>query len=529
MQIIVLGMHRSGTSALARCLNLMGAYFGPEGISTGANQENPRGFWERRDVRALNDAVLNGVGCDWNRVSKFDLGRLPASLLADFEEQASGLLLEMDAHRPWFIKEPRLCLLLPLWLKLLDAPLVIHILRHPAEVAASLQRRNAMPISAGFALWERYVRDALSAARGLPALLVSHQRLMVDPCAEVEVLFNGLQRLGVQGLHAPGGSEVRAFMREDLYHERGIADPAYADAPQVHLFERLIGGGDPADVISQRPSPGLAEILAGYEAGLPLLQPRRPPESHAALHERIVAREQEVRSLRERVGQLEKELVRRDERLGRELVTLGELRANLKQRDDALRALRSEQQRAAAAQRAEQERANAALRKAEQSVEARFKEIAELTRLLMTGDQQLEEATGTLESTRQQLELVQAELNRARQQLDAMLASRLWRLWEPLRRLRGGRAGMRDTRRDLLRSSSLFDATWYLETYPDVAASGIDAAEHYLEFGGFEQRDPGPDFDSGGYMSRYPDVAEARMNPLLHYLLHGRAEGRVPK
>ena len=53
MQLIVLGMHRSGTSLVARMLNLMGVYFGPEGIGTNANEENPKGFWERRMALAL--------------------------------------------------------------------------------------------------------------------------------------------------------------------------------------------------------------------------------------------------------------------------------------------------------------------------------------------------------------------------------------------------------------------------------------------------------------------------------------------
>ena len=52
MQLLVLGMHRSGTSMVTRLLNMAGAYFGPEGIATEANEENPKGFWERRDVRA---------------------------------------------------------------------------------------------------------------------------------------------------------------------------------------------------------------------------------------------------------------------------------------------------------------------------------------------------------------------------------------------------------------------------------------------------------------------------------------------
>ena len=142
MQLIVVGMHRSGTSVLARLLNLMGAYFAPEGLGTGANQENPKGFWERRDVRSLNDFVLHGAGCDWNRVSGFDLGSLPESLVAEFEKRAADIVLSMDAYRPWLLKEPRLCLLLPLWRRVLEAPVCIHILRHPVEVASSLRTRN---------------------------------------------------------------------------------------------------------------------------------------------------------------------------------------------------------------------------------------------------------------------------------------------------------------------------------------------------------------------------------------------------
>ena len=91
MQLIVLGMHRSGTSMLMRLLNLMGAYFGPEGISTGANAENPRGFWERRDIRSLNDALLWSKGRDWNRISGLDLAGIPAATLSGFRKKAERL------------------------------------------------------------------------------------------------------------------------------------------------------------------------------------------------------------------------------------------------------------------------------------------------------------------------------------------------------------------------------------------------------------------------------------------------------
>src|SRR3982751_6814815 len=110
MQLIVTGMHRSGTSVLARLLNLMGVYFGTEGKSTGANKENPKGFWERRDVRTLNDDLLFSIGCDWNRISTLDLSRVSPAMQRDFDARAFRIVLDLDAHRPWLLKEPRLCL-----------------------------------------------------------------------------------------------------------------------------------------------------------------------------------------------------------------------------------------------------------------------------------------------------------------------------------------------------------------------------------------------------------------------------------
>jgi len=81
-QFVVLGMHRSGTSGVTRLLNLAGAHFGPEGIATEANEENPRGFWERRDVRAVCDGLLHGAGFDWWKLVGFDAAALPAEVVA---------------------------------------------------------------------------------------------------------------------------------------------------------------------------------------------------------------------------------------------------------------------------------------------------------------------------------------------------------------------------------------------------------------------------------------------------------------
>ncbi|HSQ17084.1 MAG TPA: rhamnan synthesis F family protein [Anaerolineales bacterium] len=81
----------------------------------------------------------------------------------------------------------------------------------------------------------------------------------------------------------------------------------------------------------------------------------------------------------------------------------------------------------------------------------------------------------------------------------------------------------------LLEQSELFDPVWYLENYPDVAAAKINPVRHYILYGGFEGRDPGPKFSSSWYLETYPDVKQSGMNPLIHYLRFGVHEGRLSK
>src|SRR4051812_23402288 len=168
MQLVVLGMHRSGTSAVTRLLNLAGAYFGPEGIGTDPNEENPKGFWERRDIPAIWDAVLHAGGFDWWRVADFAPDAVPGQNRSEQTDAFRNVVFHLDAHRPWVIKEPRLCLLLPILRPVLETPVFVHVVRDPLEIAASLMARNGFPLEVGVALWERYTVDALASAADDP-------------------------------------------------------------------------------------------------------------------------------------------------------------------------------------------------------------------------------------------------------------------------------------------------------------------------------------------------------------------------
>lgn len=225
MQLVILGMHRSGTSGVTRLLNLAGAWFGPEGIATEANEENPRGFWERRDVREVCDGLLHAGGFDWWKLSGFAADALPAEgrdhWLGRLREIVEG---ELDEHRPWVVKEPRLCVLFPIVRPLLDAPVCVHVTREPLEVAHSVHRRNGFPVQGALGLWELYTRRAFEASAGLPRVLVRYEDLMADPVATTARLVEDLAGLGVTGLSPVADDDVHAFISPDLHRQRH--DPA---------------------------------------------------------------------------------------------------------------------------------------------------------------------------------------------------------------------------------------------------------------------------------------------------------------
>ncbi|MBL3589735.1 MAG: hypothetical protein JMN24_08070 [gamma proteobacterium endosymbiont of Lamellibrachia anaximandri] len=81
---------------------------------------------------------------------------------------------------------------------------------------------------------------------------------------------------------------------------------------------------------------------------------------------------------------------------------------------------------------------------------------------------------------------------------------------------------------NLLKDSGLFDESWYLAEYPDVAEAGVDPIQHYLRYGASEGRNPSPKFDTTFYLTTNPDIAQAEINPLIHYLRYGKEEGRLP-
>ena len=216
--LLVVGMHRSGTSALCAGLRACGASFGDRLLDplAGVNDE---GFWEDADVVECNERLLAAAGGSWYAPGDAVLrGDWPAAGLADFRADAQRILGRGfgSPDSLWAIKDPRFCLTLPLWLQACEAtglqPRVCYISRAPREVAGSLLRRDGFPEAYGLRLDLAY-RQSVMAALPVETLRVDFPALLASPLSVLARLSEALP------LAVDEAALARA-VRSDLRHQQ---------------------------------------------------------------------------------------------------------------------------------------------------------------------------------------------------------------------------------------------------------------------------------------------------------------------
>ncbi|MCH2570050.1 MAG: sulfotransferase [Planctomycetes bacterium] len=242
--IVVLGMHRSGTSALTGMLHSLGIHLGPEEDLKSPQKDNPQGFWENNTLVEFNDRLLNRANSSWFS-PPHDANR--SWEIEDFVEakkEASILLQKISCEETtWAWKDPRTCLTLPFWRQVFQVPpVVILVHRHPVEVAQSLQVRDQFPLEVGLGLWEIYNRAALRNCEGLRVLVVRFESLIDSPLSVARKLFHFLQEQAViTGSFEQRKREIESSIDPDLRHHifcREIPDGNLSVA-QKNLWECL--------------------------------------------------------------------------------------------------------------------------------------------------------------------------------------------------------------------------------------------------------------------------------------------------
>lgn len=220
--ILVLGMHRSGTSALTRVLNLLGVTLSQTLLS--GNEANKKGFWEDPRIFHIHDQMLSSLGRSWDDLRALPDGWMESEGAASARVELLDLLTkEFAGHKLWMIKDPRICRLLPLWQRIFDdlgvAMNCILALRHPNEVALSLEARNQKPLAHGRLSWLEHMAEAVLGTRQVPRTVVMYDQLMGD-------WQQAIERMGRELLLdwpvEPSSirSEVRSFLSDEERHHR---------------------------------------------------------------------------------------------------------------------------------------------------------------------------------------------------------------------------------------------------------------------------------------------------------------------
>lgn len=231
MRVIVAGVHRSGTSAVAGLVRQL-LDIG-EGPVMESQYDNPRGFHERADIAIFNDEWLNRFGACWWAPKVVDAKSFAAVPEADIVEARRRIDLA-TAPGDWFVKDPRMSLLLPLWDRLtLEHLPVIACVRDPLSVADSLNLRNGFTLRRSLAIWSRYMTGLLEAA-DRRSLVLDYDKALADPVGTAELILAFLDRPIV------GAAELSKSLEPDLKRSMPMNPGTSSEfAPLLALYEQI--------------------------------------------------------------------------------------------------------------------------------------------------------------------------------------------------------------------------------------------------------------------------------------------------
>jgi hypothetical protein len=203
--LVVLTMHRSGSSAITNSLPVLGVHLG-DSLLPGIEGNNPKGFFEDQDLNALNIEMLKAVGNDWHHLAPLDGTDFDLLQRRGFILRATEMLRAKTKDIDTFgFKDPRVSKLLPIWQKVFaycrfEVGYLL-ILRNPISVARSLHQRNAFVSGKSYLLWLQHVLAGVTQTEAAKRVIVDYDEFLLSPdsyletCAERFGLKVDLQRL----------------------------------------------------------------------------------------------------------------------------------------------------------------------------------------------------------------------------------------------------------------------------------------------------------------------------------------------
>lgn len=183
--LIILGMHRSGTSLLTGLLGQVGVTMGKR-LYGPQKDVNEKGFWEHEDIVDTHDELLLNLGSQWDGLLPLPDKWWKDAIVKPFVGRLNMLVRrDFSTADVWALKDPRMCRLLPLWFSIFAAqqikPIFICMNRNPFEVVASLQKRDGFSREKALVLWLAHSLSAEFYSRGLPRIFLDFDQVVNNP------------------------------------------------------------------------------------------------------------------------------------------------------------------------------------------------------------------------------------------------------------------------------------------------------------------------------------------------------------
>ncbi len=447
--IVVLGMHRSGTSALTRVLSLGGAEL-PQDLTEAVPGNNEKGFFESRQLLLINIRIMNALNFEWWSTAPLEAERLNAAGLEEYRRQIRKYASEqMYTKETLLLKDPRMCRLFPMWrreLRKQGGVAAILALRDPRAVAASLFERDGIPNQHGQFLWLRHMLEAERHSRSIPRQIVAYEDLMEDWVPVTERIAAGMAPVWTPDW-SQTAMEVDDFLEGRLtHHQAGEDSPpslplvkeayellsamARGDVNDQAAQSRLDDIGRRLDDIDSLVGPSLGYTTQQYlRVKLENMQHEETASMLDDLKQDLAARMDDAH----RVGELESELRRlqeqadqlraREEELGRKLEDADGRRRDVETSFKQLQGKQDSVLKALDLASTERDEANRQLEAARKELETRTNEYEATARALANAREQRDERADALRRLEGEHAAVEKALENARAQRDEHLAS----------------------------------------------------------------------------------------------------------
>ena len=312
--IVVLGMHRSGTSAVTRGLQALGISLG-NNLLPPVKGDNDKGYWEDSDINCLNIDMLNHIGHDWASLESPTEEDFQTLRTAGFLRR-SRKLLEQKLHENGGIfafKDPRTIRLLELWQEVFQRsdiqPRYVLAVRNPLSVVRSLERSRGMDCRIGYLLWLVYVMESVSKTNRFNRVVVDYDRLISDTDKSIRDIGNAFHlTVDEQQLAIFASDFVESRLRHSFFNRHELSSDDALMQLLSKAYSQLILAAE--GVIS---SEGLAEAMNELCGKFALIKTTFPPLDQLRLS---LNKELSIRStLIEQTDQARKDQFERAEKL----------------------------------------------------------------------------------------------------------------------------------------------------------------------------------------------------------------------